>query len=63
MTHDSFIWENSSPNTFHFFAPLQLFHFKDKINDISTQASNEATLEVMLNKVAINQLLSWPYFP
>ncbi|XP_071833092.1 dynein axonemal heavy chain 6-like isoform X4 [Apostichopus japonicus] len=33
------------------FLELQLFHFKDNINDISTQASNEATLEVMLNKV------------
>ena len=29
----------------------QLFQYKDKINDISTQASNEATLEIMLNKV------------
>ncbi|XP_071963333.1 dynein axonemal heavy chain 6-like [Antedon mediterranea] len=30
---------------------LQVFEHKDRINDISTQASNEATLEVMLNKV------------
>ncbi|XP_071789676.1 dynein axonemal heavy chain 6-like isoform X2 [Asterias amurensis] len=33
------------------FMDLQLFEYKDKINDISTQASNEATLEIMLNKV------------
>ncbi|XP_022090728.1 dynein heavy chain 6, axonemal-like isoform X2 [Acanthaster planci] len=33
------------------FMDLQLFQYKDKINDISTQASNEATLEIMLNKV------------
>ncbi|XP_077989551.1 dynein axonemal heavy chain 6-like [Glandiceps talaboti] len=30
---------------------LEIFHHKEKINDISTQASNEATLEIMLNKV------------
>ncbi|XP_033124826.1 dynein heavy chain 6, axonemal-like [Anneissia japonica] len=30
---------------------LQVFEHKDRINDISTQASNEATLEVMLTKV------------
>ncbi|XP_063958044.1 dynein axonemal heavy chain 6-like isoform X2 [Lytechinus pictus] len=33
------------------FLELQLFQYKDQINDISTTASNEATLEVMLNKV------------
>lgn len=35
----------------HLYFFLQIFKHKEKIQEISTKASNEATLEIMLEKV------------